>query len=50
MYWAWKQHHLTPSAFYDMKLGEKKVLLNFIDYEIEQMLEEQKQIQEKMGG
>lgn len=35
MYYAWKLHDMRPSVYYNMPLGEKKILNVFINQEIE---------------
>lgn len=35
MYYAWKLHDVQPSVYYNMPLGEKKIINVFINKEIE---------------
>ena len=47
MYYLFKYHHITPMEFYNMGYGEKQILKEFMHYEIDQINEENKLLNER---
>ena len=39
-YYLFRLHHVMPSDFYAMGMGEKLIVSTFLDYQFEQMKEE----------
>lgn len=37
MYWLYREHHITPSQFYAMGEGEKRILKVFMIKEIDEI-------------
>ena len=42
MFWLYREHHVMPSAFYEMGEGEKKILHAFMKRECEDIKELEK--------
>jgi len=40
MYWLFKKHHIRPSDFFNMNIGEKTVVEAFVLQEIDDIKEE----------
>ena len=47
MYYLFKYHHIMPMQFYSMGNGEKQIVRAFMHYEIDQMNEEYKLLNER---
>ena len=47
MYYLFKYHHVMPMQFYSMGNGEKQIARAFMHYEIDQMNEEYKLLNER---
>lgn len=44
MYYLFKHKNITPSSFFNMKIGEKKILHAFVMQEIEDSRKEQENL------
>lgn len=40
MYLLFRYHHMSPKQYYEMGYGERKVLMAFMHYQIEQLNKE----------
>lgn len=40
MYFVYRFHHMLPSTYNNLPIGEKKVLNAFVSYEIDKRIEE----------
>lgn len=40
MYFLYRYHHVMPSTYFTMPIGEKNIVNAFVSYEIEKRIEE----------
>ena len=49
-YVLFRLHNVMPSDFYEMPYGEKAIVMAFLDYELEQKVEEYKAVEKAAKG